>query len=50
MRLHVATFDADDRDNYNRDICEIVREFFTERPFMQSRYWCEPGRYRENSN
>lgn len=50
MRLHVATFDADERDSYNRDMCARVRDFFTERPFMDSKYWCELGRYRENSN
>jgi hypothetical protein len=50
LRLHVATFDANDRDDYNRDMCETVREFFTERPFMGARYWCEAGRYRENPN
>ena len=45
-RLHVATFDADENDAYNRGNCEVARELFQEQPSVAVRYWCEAGRVR----
>ena len=47
MRLHVATFDANDGEDYNRDNCEIARDLFQSQPGVTVRYWCEKGRYQK---
>ena len=51
LRIHVATFDADEEDdkNYNRDNCEQARELFQLHPQQLSRFWCEKGRYRKKA-
>ena len=45
-RLHVATFDADENDAYNRENCEVARSLFQEEASAAVRYWCEAGRVR----
>jgi hypothetical protein len=45
MRGHVATFDADEGEWYNRENCEIARDLFAHQPGVTVRYWCEPGYY-----
>ncbi|MEO8337450.1 MAG: hypothetical protein ABI664_20905 [bacterium] len=49
LRIHVATFDADEEDdkNYNHDNCEQARELFQLHPAQVSRFWCEKGTYRK---
>jgi hypothetical protein len=47
MRIHVATFDADDGDAYNHENCEIARELFAGQQGVKAKYWCERGRYRK---
>jgi hypothetical protein len=46
MRIHVASFDASDGDDYNRDNCDIARRLFQAQSGVTVRYWCEKGRYR----
>ena len=46
VRLHIATFDADDSRDYNRQNCEIARDLFQSQPGVAVRYWCELGRFR----
>ena len=46
MRVHVATFDAADGDDYNRGNCNIASELFKNQPGVTVKYWCEKGRYR----
>lgn len=46
MRLHIATFDAADGENYNSENCRIASELFGKQPGVTVRYWCEKGRYR----
>lgn len=46
VRLHIATFDADDSRDYNRQNCEIARDLFQSQPGVSVRYWCELGRFR----
>jgi hypothetical protein len=46
MRIHVATFDAGDGEDYNRENCEIARSLFRVQPGVLVKYWCEIGRYR----
>ena len=49
LRIHVATFDADEEADYNRDNCEQTRELFQLHPSQLSRFWCEKGRYRKKA-
>jgi hypothetical protein len=46
MRIHVATFDADDGPDYNRGNCVIAQELFQGQPGVTARYWCEKGRFK----
>lgn len=45
-RIHIATFDAKDRNPYNQENCRIARELFQQQPGVTVRYWCEKGRFR----
>ena len=47
MRNHVATFDAAEDKDYNRNNCEIARDLFASQPGSKVRYWCERGRFSE---
>ena len=47
MRIHVATFDAAEDKDYNRDNCEIARDLFASQPGVTIKYWCERGRFSE---
>lgn len=47
MRIHVASFDANLEEFYNRDNCQIAAGLFGVQEGVTSRYWCEKGRYRE---
>ena len=44
-RIHVATFDAAQSEEYNRLNCETARQLFAAEG-VTVRYWCEKGRYR----
>lgn len=49
-RVHVATFDSadDTADNrYNRSNCELAADLFQHQPGVETRFWCERGRYRK---
>lgn len=43
-KVHIATFDARQSDDYNHTNCEIARELFQSHPGVLARYWCEAGR------
>jgi hypothetical protein len=45
-RIHVATFDADESENYNRENCNLAARLFQAQPRVQTRFWCEKGAYR----
>jgi hypothetical protein len=45
LRIHVATFDAAEDRDYNRNNCEIARDLFAKQPGVTVRYWCERGRF-----
>ena len=47
LRIHVATFDSNDGDEYNQENCETARGLFQQQPRVTVRYWCEKGRYRK---
>lgn len=44
MKIHVATFDADEAAEYNHENCWLAADLFAKQPGVSVRYWCEPGR------
>ena len=44
-RIHVATFDAAEDKDYNRDNCETARDLFESQPGVMVRPWCERGKF-----
>jgi hypothetical protein len=46
-RIHVATFDAGDNEQYNRENCEQARKLFQAQPSVQTKFWCEKGRFKK---
>lgn len=46
MRIHIATFDSNDGEEYNRENCQVTMDLFQQQPGVKVRYWCEKGRYR----
>jgi len=46
MRLHIATFDAAEKEEYNRENCDVAQKLFGAQPGVKTRFWCEKGRYR----
>ena len=46
-RIHVATFDTKDGDEYNEENCRLAAELFQQQPGVKTRFWCEKGRYRK---
>lgn len=56
LRIHVATFDANQNSEYNLANCEFAQEFFNaNQPHYRGsiyggikiKYWCEKGRFRK---
>ena len=47
MRIHVATFDAAERADYNQNNCEISQQLFAAQPGVTVKYWCEPGPHKK---
>jgi hypothetical protein len=48
LRVHVATFDTDAGEIYNRNVCNEAAVLFhgTSGP-VKLNYWCEKGQYRK---
>jgi hypothetical protein len=47
MRIHVATFDAEDGEPYNKENCNVAQELFAKQPGVTVKYWCERGRFKK---
>lgn len=47
MRLHVATFDADEKEDYNKGNCDIAQELFQNQPGVNVKFWCEKGYFKK---
>ncbi len=47
MRVHVATFDTDNGASYNEANCAIAADLFQGQSGVETRYWCEPGHFRD---
>jgi len=50
MRIHVATFDADEKQEYNYENCAVASGLFSKQPGVTVRYWCETGFYKRHSS
>ena len=46
MRLHVATFDAAEGIEWNRNNCETVARLYKPVEVGRVSHWCEPGRFK----
>jgi hypothetical protein len=46
MRLHVATFDAEEKEEYNRGNCDVAQQLFQSQPGVKTKFWCEKGYFR----
>lgn len=46
LRLHVATFDALDGAEYNRQNCAQAQQLFAAQQGVRVAFWCEPGKFR----
>jgi hypothetical protein len=47
VRIHVATFDANEGEIYNLDDCNIAKNLFINNAAVSVDYWCEKGRYKK---
>ena len=47
-RMHVATFDysGEGRAEYNMGNCQLASDLFQQQPGVETRFWCEQGRYK----
>lgn len=46
-RVHVASFDAAENEIYNRNNCEQAQNLFQHQRGVQTRFWCEKGRFKK---
>lgn len=46
MRIHVATFDSSDGEQYNNENCNHAADLFRSQPGLGVRFWCEKGRFK----
>ena len=42
MRIHIATFNADESKEYNKENCSIAASLFQKQTNVV-KYWCEEG-------
>ena len=47
MRIHVASFNSSDGENYNQGNCEIAQELFQKQDGVKTKFWCEKGVFRK---
>jgi hypothetical protein len=41
LRLHIATFDAEESEDYNRENFNLAGQLIKTQPGVTVRYWCE---------
>ena len=46
-RIVIATFNANETEEFNHGNCEHARELFQIEPTNHARYWCEKGKVRK---
>jgi len=47
MRIHVASFDANEDEKYNSENCDVAQKLFQAQPLVKVRFWCEKGKFRK---
>ena len=47
MRMHIATFDADQGASYNQENCSTAQKLFQAQSGVTVRFWCEKGWFHE---
>ena len=47
MRIHVATFDTKESQDYNMGNCMLAVELFQKQEGLKTKFWCEKGTYRK---
>ena len=45
VRIHIATFDANETGPYNQENCEVASQLFKQQAGARVNYWCEQGHY-----
>ena len=46
-RIHVASFDSANGNDYNWENCTVARDLFQSQDGVKIKFWCEKGRYRK---
>jgi hypothetical protein len=46
-RIHVATFNANEKEGYNMENCQIAADLFQKQQGVTVKYWCEKGEYKK---
>jgi hypothetical protein len=46
-RVHIATFDVDKKEDYNKKNCGIAQQLFQNQPGVKVKYWCEKGYFKK---
>ena len=46
MRIHIATFNTDDNEAYNRENCDLAAKLFQSQKGVKTKFWCEKGAYK----
>jgi len=47
IRIHIATFDVDEKETYNKENCSVAQELFKNQPGVKVKYWCEKGYFKK---
>jgi hypothetical protein len=47
MRVHIASFNTLEGEEYNRANCESAKELFQNQTGVLSKFWCEKGTYKK---
>ena len=47
MRIHVASFNSSDGENYNQGNCKIAQELFQKQDGVKTKFWCEKGVFKK---
>jgi len=47
QRIHFATFDADERESFNKDNCQQTSQLIMSIPAVKAKYWCEKGYFKK---
>lgn len=46
MRIHVASFNTGEGEDYNAENCQVAADLFGRQPGIATRFWCEKGAFR----